>query len=99
MAHGARPGAALLLGRAPAALDDDERVEQFLLPISATARLSPRERRERGDDWAHVVFLHVRIAEGRFDAPESEHDPAVDPVVLLDAGQERGVFLRLLLAG
>ena len=99
VAHGARPGAAHLLGRAPTALDDDECVEQFLLPIGATARLAPRERRERGDDRAHVVLLHVRIAEGRFDAPEPEHDPAVDPVVLLDAGKERRVFLRLLLAG
>src|SRR5262249_10030143 len=97
MAHGARPGAAHLLGRAPAPLDDDERVEQFLLPIGAAARLSPRERRERRDDGAHVVLLHVRIAEGRFDAPEPEHDPAVDPVVLFDAGKERGVFLAFSL--
>src|SRR5262249_43161027 len=74
-------------------------VEQFLLPIGAAARLPPRQRRERRDDRAHVVLLDVRIAKGRFDAPEPEHDPAVDPVVLLDAGEERGVFLRLLLAG
>ena len=46
-----------------------------------------------------MVLLDVRIAEGRFDAPEPEHDPAVDPVVLLDAGKERRIFLRLLLAG
>src|SRR5262249_61942101 len=62
MAHGACPGAAHLLGRASAALDGDECVEQLLLPIGAAARLSPRERRERGENRTHVVLLHVRIA-------------------------------------
>src|SRR5262249_27962475 len=37
--------------------------------------------------------------EGRFDAPQPEHHRALDAVVLLDAGKQRRVFLRLLLAG
>ena len=69
MAHSAGPGTAHLLGCAPAVLDDDERVEQFLLPISAPPRLAPRKGGERRDDGPHMVLLHIRIAEGGFDPP------------------------------
>src|SRR5437588_5614295 len=47
--HGACPRAAHLLGRTPAAIDDDEGVEQLLLPIAAPARLAPSKRTERRD--------------------------------------------------
>src|SRR5262249_62028879 len=49
VAHGAGPGAAHLFRRAPAAFDDDERIEQLLLPVGAAARLAPRQRRQRRD--------------------------------------------------
>src|SRR3984893_12945851 len=99
VAHGARPGAAHLLGGAPAAVDDHQGVEKLLLPIGAAARLPPGQRRERRDHRAHVILLDIRIAEGGLDSPQPEHDRALDPEVLLDAGEQRRVFLRLLLAG
>ena len=98
MAHGAGPRAAHFLGRAPPAVDDHQRVEQFLFPIGAAARLAPGERGERRDHGPHMVLLHIRIAEGQFDAPEPEHHRAVDPIVLLDAGKQRCILLGLFLA-
>jgi len=45
-----------------------------------------------------MVLLHHRIAEGGLDAPQAEDDARLDPVILLDAGQQRGILLGLLLA-
>jgi hypothetical protein len=46
-----------------------------------------------------VVLLHERVAVRRLDAPDAEHDRALDTEVLLDAAEERLVFLCLFLAG
>src|SRR5690348_15644011 len=99
MPHRARPGAAHLLGRAPAALDDDERIEELLLPIAPAARLAPGERRQTGDHRPHLVLLHLRVAVCGLDAPYSEHHAALDSHILLDAAEQAGIFLGLLLAG
>ena len=99
MAHGAGPGADHFRGRTPAALNNLQRVDQFVFPIFAPARLAPGERGQRGDDGPHMVFLHKRIAIGRFDAPDAEHDRALDAEIPFDAGKQRRKFLGLLLAG
>ncbi len=95
MAHGAGPGAAHFRGRAPAALDDDQRVEQFLRPIGAPPRLAPGERCQRGDHRPHMVLLHHRIAVGGLDTPQAEQEHAVDADIFFDARQQRGVLLGL----
>ena len=46
-----------------------------------------------------MMLLHDRIAEGQLDAPDAEHDRALDAEVLFDAGEQRRILLRLLLAG
>jgi hypothetical protein len=46
-----------------------------------------------------MILLHVGIAIRGFDAPESEHYRARHAVVLLDTAEERGLLLRLFLAG
>src|SRR5262249_54868491 len=99
VAHGAGPGAAHLGWVAPAALGDDEPIAQLLPPTGAPPRLTPGQCGERRDDWPHVVLLHVRVAIGGLDPPQTEHDRALDPKILFDAGKEACVFLRLLLAG
>src|SRR5258708_28927854 len=65
----AGPGAAQLLRRAPAAVDDFQGVDQFGFPIGTAARLVPRQRCERWKYRAHMVLLHQGIAKGGFDAP------------------------------
>jgi hypothetical protein len=91
--HGAGPGAAHLLGCAPATLDDDQRVEEFLFPVAPPPRLAPGERAERREDRTHVVLLDVRIAIGRLDAPYAEHHRRRNAEVLLDALEQRVILL------
>ena len=81
VAHRARPRADHLRRRRPPALDDDERVEELALPVLPAARLVPGERRERGNDRTRVVPMDDRVAVGRLDAPEAEHDRGRDAVV------------------
>src|SRR5262249_56854275 len=95
VSNGAGPRAAHLLGRAPAALDDDERVEELLLPIGLASRLAPGERGQRREHRTHVVLLDIGIAIGRLDAPDPEHDRRRDAEILLDPREQRGVVLRL----
>ena len=98
MAHGAGPGAAHLGRIAPAALDDHQRIEQFLFPIGAPARLAPGQSRERGKHGTEMVLLHDRIAERGFHAPQPEQGDRRDAVILLDAREQRRKFLGALLA-
>jgi len=98
MAHRAGPGAAHLGRIAPAAFDDHERVEQFLFPIGAPARLAPGQGRERGKDRAEMILLHHWVAEGGFHSPQAEQGDGRDAIILLDAGKERREFLGALLA-
>src|SRR5262249_11969856 len=78
MSHRAGPGADHFLRRAPAAIDDPERVDQLAFPIGLAARLVPGERGERRKYRAHVVLLHGRIAIGRLHAPKREQRAALD---------------------
>src|SRR5262249_38960002 len=98
MPHGARPGAAHLLRRSPAALNNHERIEQLLLPIFLAARFTPGERRQSGKNRPHVVLLNIRIAIGGLDPPDPEHHGTVDAEILLDALPQRRIFFGLLLA-
>ena len=99
VAHGAGPGADHFLRRAPAALNDDQSVDQLPLPIGAPARFAPGQRRQRRNDRPHMVFRHHRIAECRLDPPDAEHDGGLDAEIPLDARQQRRVLRRFLLAG
>ena len=58
VAHRAGPGAAHFLRRAPAAVDDFQRVDQLGFPIGAAARFVPGQRCQRRKDRAHMVLLH-----------------------------------------
>ena len=97
--HRAGPGAPHLLRRAPAAIDDPQRVDQFGFPIGAAARLVPGQCGERGKHRPHVVLLHQRIAEGGFDAPQRQQRAALDAEILLDPREHRLVLPQRLLAG
>jgi hypothetical protein len=99
MAHGPGPGADHHLGIAPAALDDDEGVEQLGFPIGASARFAPSECRQRRDHRPHVFWVVDHLAEARLHAPQRQHDVAVDAVIVFNAGQQRGMLLRPRLAG
>ena len=46
-----------------------------------------------------MIAMHNRVAVGRLDSPEAEHDRGRDPEFLLDPRQERRVLLQHLLAG
>ena len=46
-----------------------------------------------------MISLDVGIAVGGFDAPDAQHYRAIDADVLLDAREERSIFLRLHLPG
>ena len=98
MAHRAGPGAAHFLRRAPAAVDDLQRVDQLGFPIGAAARLVPGQRRERGKDRAHMVLLHQGIAIGGFNAPQRQQRAALDAKILLDPREQRLVLLQRLAA-
>ena len=97
--HGAGPRADHLGGLRPAALDDDQRVEQFGFPIGAPARLAPGQRRQRRDHRPHVFRIDDHVAERRLHAPQAEQDVAVDAVIVFDAREQAGIFLGALLAG
>ena len=99
MAHRAGPRAAHLLRRAPAAIDDLQRIDQFGFPIGAAARLVPGERRERGKYRPHMVLLHQRIAIGGLDAPQRQQRAALDAEILLDPREQRLVLPQRFLAG
>ena len=99
MAHRAGPGAAHFLRRAPAAIDDLQRVDQLGFPIGAAARLVPGQRRERGKYRPHVVLLHQRIAIGGLDAPQRQQRAALDAKILLDPREQRLVLPQRFLAG
>ena len=86
-------------GLRPAAVDDDQRVEQFGFPIAAPARLAPGQRGQRRDHRPHVFRIGHHVAEGGFHPPQAEHDVAVDAVILFDARQQVGIFLGAFLAG
>src|ERR1700730_5075504 len=45
-----------------------------------------------------MVLLHVRIAERGFDSPQAKHDRAANAVILLDPGEQAGIFLGFFLA-
>src|SRR5260370_38894346 len=57
MSHRAGPRSPHLLRRAPAAIDDLQRIDQFGFPIGAAARLVPRECRERRKYRPQMVLL------------------------------------------
>ena len=99
VAHGARPRADHFCRRTPALLNDGQRVDQLGFPVFAPPRLGPCQRRQRGNDRPHVVLLHQRIAEGRLDAPDAEHDRGLDAIVALDARKQRRVLFCLRPAG
>src|SRR5262249_13850493 len=67
--HRAGPRSAHLLGRAPAAIDNAQRIDELALPIGLAARLVPGKRGERRKDRAHMVLWHQRIAVSGLDAP------------------------------
>ena len=92
MAHRAGPGAAHFLRRAPAAIDDLQRVDQLGFPIGAAARLVPGQCRERGKYRPHMVLLHQGIAIGGFNAPQRQQRAALDAKILLDPGEQRLVL-------
>src|SRR5258706_7436104 len=93
MSHRAGPRSPHLLRRAPAAIDDFKRVDQFGFPIGATARFVPGECRERWKYRPHMVLLHQRIAVGGFDAPQRQQCAALDPEILFDPRKQRLVLL------
>ena len=99
MAHRAGPGAAHLLRRAPAAIDDLQRVDQLGFPIGAAARLVPGQCGERGKYRPHMVLLHQRIAIGGLDAPQRQQRAALDAKILFDPGEQRVVLAQRFLAG
>ena len=99
VAHRAGPGAAHFLRRAPAAIDDLQRVDQFGFPIGAAARLVPGQRGERGKYRAHMVLLHQRIAIGGLDAPQRQQRAALDAEILFDPREQRLVLSQRFLAG
>src|SRR5205823_6838890 len=99
MSHGAGPGSPHLLRRAPAAIDDAQRIDQLGLPIASAARLIPGERRQRWKYRPHMVLLHERIAEGGFDTPQRQQRAAFDAVILFDARKQGFILLQRFLAG
>ena len=99
MPHRAGPRSPHLLRRAPAAIDDLQRVDQFGFPIGAAARFVPGERRQRGKYRPHMVLLHQRIAIGGFDTPQRQQRAALDAEILLDPRKQRLVLLQRFLAG
>ena len=94
MAHRAGPGAAHFLRRAPAAVDDLQRVDQLGFPIGAAARFVPGQRCERRKNRAHMVLLHQGIAIGGFNAPQRQQRAALDAKILLDPREQRLVLLQ-----
>src|SRR6185312_1039320 len=98
VAHRAGPGAVHLLRRAPALVDDAQRVDELGLPISLAPRLVPGERREGGKHGGHMVLLHQRIAERGLHAPQREQRAALDAKILLDPRKQRLVVLQRDLA-
>ena len=69
VSHRAGPRSPHLLRRAPAAIDDLQRIDQFGFPIGAAARFVPGQRRQRGKYRPHMVLLHQRIADRRIRRP------------------------------
>ncbi len=99
MAHRTGPRSPHLLRRAPAAVDDPQRIDQFGLPIGLAARRIPGKCRERRKHRAHVVALYPGIAEGGFDAPQRQQRAALDAVIPFDPREQRLVFPQRFLAG
>src|SRR5215217_151081 len=97
MAHRAGPGAAHFLRRAPAAVDDAQRIDQLGFPIGTAARLVPGQCGERGEYRAHMVLLYQRVAIGGFDAPQRQERAALDAKILLDPGEQRLVLSECFL--
>ena len=98
MSHRAGPGSLHLLRRAPALVDDAQRVDQLGLPIGFSSRLVPGERGKRGKHRRHVVLLHQRIAIGGLDPPQSQQRTALDAEIALDACEQRLVVFQRDLA-
>ena len=98
MAHRAGPGAAHLWRRTPALVDNVQRIDELAFPIGFSARRIPGERGKRGEDRAHMILLHLGIAEGALDAPEREQRAALDAEVLFDAREQRFVLFQRELA-
>jgi hypothetical protein len=99
MAHGAGPRADHFLRLAPAAVDDDEGIEQLRFPVTAAARLAPGQRRKRRDHRPHVFGIVDHLAVARLDPPQRQHGVAIDAVFALDAREQRRKFLGARLAG
>src|SRR5262249_39532336 len=95
--HGASPGAAPLLRRAPAALDNAHRIDQLAFPIGLAPWLVPGQCGKRRKYRAHVILLHQRIAVRGFDTPKGEQRAAFDAEIALDTIEQRGVVLQRLL--
>src|SRR5258706_6154449 len=93
MSHRAGPRSPHLLRRAPAVIDDPQRVNQLSLPIGAATRFVPGERRQRWKYRPHMVLLHQRIAVGAFDAPQRQQRAALDAEILFDPRKQRLVLL------
>src|SRR5262249_28683017 len=55
--HGAGPGTDHFAWNRPATLDDQERVEELLLPIGAPARFPPSQGRQRRQYRPHVLWI------------------------------------------
>ena len=99
VSHRAGPRSPHLLRRAPAAIDDAQRIDQLRLPIGAAAGFVPGERGQRRKYRPHMVLLDQGIAEGGFDAPQRQQRAALDAEFLFDPCKQRFVFLQRLLAG
>ena len=99
MPHRARPRAAHLLRRAPAAIDDLQGIDQFGFPIGLAPWRVPGERRERGKYRLHMVLLHLGIAVSGLHAPQREQRAALDAKFPFDPDKQRFVLPQRLLAG
>src|SRR5262245_66175104 len=98
MSHSARPGAHHLFFLSPAALDNEERVNELLLPIGAPAWLTPGQGGERRHDGAHVLAVDDHVAECRFHTPQGEHQIAINAVLPLDAFNHGSMLARTFFA-